>query len=490
MKVRTFIFSSHRIIGTIVSLFFLMWFISGLVLLYYPFPNVSSAEKYKNMDVLPDSLPDIESVLDQVPGAEKKIRGLQVEYLQEQTLFTVKTKDSLYAVCGNSLQKVKPVTGTTITEVAKKWVDAPIARIDTLHERDIWIMYSRYLEEMPIYKFYFDDKDKHELYISARSAEVQQFTNKEQRFWAWVGSIPHKFYIPVLRKNTEAWVLSLTIGGTVALITALLGMYIGIYTLYTRYKAKRKLESPYKRSWYKWHHTAGLIFGISLITFAFSGAMSLQRIPQWVIKTHGDYRISDSKLRGKRLPIDHYLLDYRILKEKYPEIKRIEWSYFRDIPVYTIIDGDAEKCIDASSTEFRELYLPEAEIEKAITSVHGKEYPYTISLIDEYEEYYMSRKEQLPLPVYKVEVSNEDKSRYYIDPKTGSFKYLNKTRMVKKWVFSGLHYLNIKWLIDRPMLWTIAIWTLCLGGIIVSGSGVWLSVRYLKRKITRKHKKR
>ena len=347
-------------------------------------------------------------------------------------------------------------------------------------------MYSRYLSEMPICKFYYDDAEKHELYIASRTGEVLQFTTARQRFWAYIGAIPHKFYLPVLRQHTDAWVWSLTIGGIIALIAALSGLYAGIYLLYKRYKSRGKFGSPYKKYWYKWHHISGLIFGVFLVTFAFSGAMALQRIPQWVIKTHGDYRVSDTKFRGRPLPVECYALDYQLLAEAYPGLKTVEWSHFRDVPVYEVQTADFTVSIDASGTDVKELNLTDKQITQAVRHIHGEEAELTVSLIDTYEEYYLSRSGRLPLPVYKVEVDNADRSVYYVDPATGEFRYLNRARKAKKWVFSGLHYLNIHWLVERPVLWTIAIWTLCLGGAYVSLSGIWLGIKYLRRKMKRR----
>jgi len=482
-KVRAFFFSLHRIAGTIISLFFFMWFISGLVLIYHSFPNVDQIQIYEKRDALPSSLPGIHTILAQLPESDNKVRNIKVRNFQGQSLFSIKTKDSLYTICGDTIQSIKPVTQATIDNIVKKWVDAPIIKVDTLNERDIWIMYSRYEKEMPIYKFYFNDEEKHQLYISSRTGEVQQFTNCEQRFWAWVGAIPHKFYVPALRKNTDTWILSLTIGGIIALITAISGIYTGVYVLCKRYKKKRKIGTPYKKYWYKWHHILGLILGSFLITFAFSGAMALQRIPQWVIKTHGDYRVTDSQLRGKPLAIDAYILDYRAIISEYGDVKTIEWSYFQDIPIYNIVRGNKEVSINASTPNIKELYLSQSQIEKAICRVHKDNGTLTLSLINEYEEYYMSRENNLPLPVYKVEIDNADNSLYYINPKTGDFKYLNQNRKAKKWVFSGLHYLNIKWLVEHPVLWTIAIWILCIGGSFISLSGVCLGIKYIRRKI-------
>ena len=121
--------------------------------------------------------------------------------------------------------------------------------------------------------------------------------------------------------------------------------------------------------------------------------------------------------------------------------------------------------------------------------MHGEDTPFHISMIDQYDEYYLSIDNTRPLPVYKVEIDNNDRSVYYIDPATGNHKYLNTNRKVKKWLFSAFHYLNIRWLVERHTLWTIAMWTLCLGGASLSLTGVWLGIRFIFRKLRRGKRK-
>lgn len=481
-KVRAFVFSFHRIAGTIISLFFLMWTISGLVLVYHPFPNVSQTQINENMDALPDSLADIRTLLSQqqIPG--ESVSNISLKNFQNQTLFSIKTKDSLYTICAETGRHIKPITAETIEGIAKKWVNSPVVRLDTLYERDQWIMYTRYLNEMPIYKLYFTNPEKQQLYISSKTGEVLQFTDKAQRIWAWLGAIPHKFYFPFIRQHTDAWITILTVSGFIALAVALSGLFVGISVSIRRYRVKRNII-PYKKFTWKWHHILGLTFGIFAATWALSGAMALQRIPQWIIKTHGDYRVSSTKMRGQPLSLDTYILDYRSLTQQYADIKSVEWSHFQDTPVYNIIVKDSAVCIDASTGEVKELYLPQSQIEKAISHIHKNNEAFTVTLIDQYEEYYLPRKRELPLPAYKVEVDNADKSRYYIDPKSGNFHYLNKSRKAKKWLYSGLHYLHIKWLVERPVLWTIVIWALCIGVGLISLSGVWMGIKYTVRRI-------
>ncbi|WP_293711478.1 PepSY domain-containing protein [uncultured Parabacteroides sp.] len=480
-----FLFGLHRIAGTIIALFFLMWFISGLVLVYHSFPRVDKTVQYEKMEMLPSSLPDIADYLGQIPDGSK-IRKINVRQFQGQTLFSVATNDSTYTFCTDTLQPVKPVTFDYIVQVARDWVNAPILKVDTLHKREQWIMYSRYVREMPVYKFYFDDKDKHQLYIAARSGEVLQFTSSIQRFWAWVGYIPHTFYIPFLRQNTDAWTNTLTVAGIIGMLAGLTGLYVGITAIYRRYKQKRTLEIPYRKRWYRWHHILGLILGIFIVTWGLSGALSLQRIPRWIINIEGDYSVSPEKLRGKTFPLNNYKLDYRQLKKAYPDLKQVEWTYYGDLPVYDIIAGNQNLMIDASLPEVTNLFLSEETIARAIRKMHGDDVAFHISMIDRYDEYYLSIDNTRPLPVYKVDVDNYDRSVYYIDPTTGNHKYLNTNRRVKKWLFSAFHYLDIRWLVERHTLWTIALWTLCLGGALLSFTGVWLGVKYIYRKLRRR----
>lgn len=480
-KAQGWMFKIHRWVGAVVGLFFLMWCLSGLVLVYHPFPNVDERDLQARMEPLPDSLPAVDSVAKRLPdGVAAKVRTVTVRRFQGQTLFDFETKDTTYTLCADSTAVQRPITAETIRNVARRWVDAPIARIDTLHRREQWIMYSRYLDEMPIAKCYFDDAAGHELYISLRTGQVLQFTDRSGRLWAYVGAIPHKFYLPILRRDNDVWIRSLTTGGVVALIAVLTGLIVGVIMLRRNRKARGKLGSPYKKVWLRAHHVTGLTFGLVLVGFAFSGAMALQRIPEWVIRTHGDYRVSDAKMRGKSLPLSAYA-DYRAVRRMHPEARQIVWNHFRDVPIYDVTTDTSTFSLDASTPALRPLQLSPATVEQAIGALHKGE-RLTVSRIDRYEEYYISRWTALPLPAYKVMVDNADRSRYYVDPATGNFRYLNRARMAKKWVFSGLHYFNIRWLVEHPRLWTIAIWTAALGGAFVSLSGMWINLKRLRRK--------
>lgn len=380
------------------------------------------------------------------------------------------------------------MTLQTIKTIANRWVDAPILQIDTLAKRDIWIMYDKYTKELPIYKVHFDDSERHQLYISSRTGEVQQFTNKNERLWAYIGSIPHKLYIPALRQHTDVWINTLTVLASLCFIVCLSGIIIGVRAYYIRYKRGKGISSPYKKRWYKLHNTLGIVFGIFLLAWAISGMMALRKTPQWLVKTHQSYPYNKIAM-GDSICLTDFKLKPQQIINTFPDTKEITWGYFYDKPIYKTIVNDAPLFFDASiGDKPTKLDLTTEDIARFIKAIHGYSFNFKVELIDKYEEYYLPWKRGLPLPAYRVEVSSKDNNLYYIAKESGKITHLDNNRKMRKWLFKAPHYLHFQWLIERPVLWTITIWTLALGCSIVCLTGVVLSFKYLKRKTCKKKK--
>ena len=117
-----------------------MWFVSGLVLIYHHFPDITDEQKYEKAESLPSLLPDLHNILAYHQIEEGKVKSLSIKSFQGQSLFSIKTKDSTYLFCADTTQDVFPITSKTIDNVVKSWVNAPITKIDTIYQRDQWIM--------------------------------------------------------------------------------------------------------------------------------------------------------------------------------------------------------------------------------------------------------------------------------------------------------------------------------------------------------------
>ena len=468
-KVLGFLFKIHRVTSTTIAIFFAMWFVTGIVLVYHPYPKVSESLVYSKKETLPSSLPDISSIKSKM---DDKAKSLSLKQFQGQTLF--------------SFDKQPHITFDIAERVAKHWIDAPIERVDTLRKREQWVLFTKYDKELPIYKFYFDDAEKHQLFISGQTAEVLQMTTSKERFFAWISAIPHKFYLPFIRRDVELWQNTIAIVSGICLLAALSGWILGICILIKRYRNRHTWQNPYKKRWYRWHFSYGLIFGFFLIAWAISGIFAMQRVPQWLVPMEGDYTFKTSRLWGKGiLPLDSYRLDYRKLKDTYPDLKEVEWCRFVNIPTYRIVTTEGEFLIDASGDEIQPLYIPEQTIVNGLKKIHGDDVAMKVTVLDKFDNYYLSRRVKLDLPVYKIEIEDDNGSLYYVNPETGYIRYLNNNKIVRKWLFNAPHYLDIDWLVARPWLWHSSLWVLCVGCAVVCISGLVLGCNVLRRKFKR-----
>lgn len=483
----------HKWTGIIIAAFFAMWFISGIILLYHSYPRVTTEDRYRHMETIAgESLPDLLSI----PGLADttRVKSLSIARQNGENVWTISgissRKDNpmdagsiisdKFVIKDSTLMPIPGLTARGIDSIASRWADSDkIIKVDTLHKREQWIMYERYEKHLPILKYYFDNPAESEIYISQKNGEVLQATTRSERIWSYFGAIPHKLYIPCLRTDVEIWKNVLLAGGLFCLAAAMSGMYMGVYYLFKNRQRHHKFTSPFKKKMWRYHHITGLIFGIFLIAWGISGSLAMQRVPGWLVNYDGDYFISSSRFWGRKpLPLSKYSLDYRDILNSYPDVKSISWTHFGNIPVYAVVSDDKEIYVDASAPGIvKPLDIPEEEIKKCVERYFGEGVTYTISLQNDYDEYYLSRNGGYPLPVWKIDIDNTDGSRLYVSPSDGYVKYLNNNRIAKKWLFSATHYLGIKYFVLHQELRYAALWILSAGClfVIISGACIFFS---------------
>ncbi|WP_042369322.1 PepSY-associated TM helix domain-containing protein [Bacteroides neonati] len=480
-----FMYTLHRILGTLLSVLFLVWFLSAFVMMYHGFPRAGEAEKQAKQELLSlsDSLPPIDEVMARIPSGQK-VNAVTIDRFLGQTVFRVRTPEQTYELPAHATDTLPAASGKRIAQIAALWCKAPVARIDTLTQLDQWIPFGKLREEFPIYKFHFDDAKKHELYIGSQSGEVLQFTNREERFWAWLGAIPHWVYFTWLRQDASLWSLTVSWLSGIGCLMVIAGMWIGIHNWRIARKGRGRF-SPYRKRWYHWHYTTGIIFGLFVLTFTFSGMMSLVEVPGWISQATLKVKPLREIRKGGASPTD-YPLDYRRVIAAYPNALQLEWNNFRSVPYYTVKEKKNEFFIDASDTLPRALRLSKEQIVAGVKAIHGDSTTLQVSLLNRFETDYrdMSRmySNRSLLPVWKITVADADGSCYYIHPETGIVKYVNTPARWKYWMYTALHRMRIGVLNSDATLRKSVLWVLLLGGTVCSLSGVILGIRYLRRK--------
>ena len=468
--------------GLILSILFLMWFLSGIVMIYHSFPRVNQGLKLVRQESLQGRLPGIDSLVRVLPDSSR-VAGLSVDMYLDRPVFHLRGKQLPSGLYADSFRKVEKPGFPEICRLAGQLGGTSAWTVDTMYRLDQWIPFGYLEREFPIYKFTFEDEERQEMYISSQSGRVLQWTNRDSRFWAWLGAIPHWVYFTSLRQNQPLWINFMIWVSGLGAIMCFTGLWAGIWAFGKN--RKKGWRSPYKKWWFKWHHISGMIFGLFALTFVFSGMMSLVDLPSWMQK--GKQKNREVRFRGRggeMLTWDCYRLDYRKIADRLQNVKSIEWSSFGKHPYYVVHTATEKRYIDASdSTRLLPFRLTEAMVNETVQKIHGKDISYSITWMTDWDDDYHSRRNMLSLPVYKVVVGDELHTRHYFNTETLYHRQVDDNGRLRGILYGGLHSLNFKFLTDHPVLWNILMYVLLIGGSFLSLSGVVLTLKWLGRGI-------
>ena len=140
----------HRILGTAFSILFLVWFLSGLVMIYHTFPRADRADKRAKMDILSlENLPSLDQIEKRLPQNERISHVTLNSYLG-QTVFHIRTEKGSYDIPADSTERLPVIDWNHIQRVASLWNTSSIAKVDSLYTLDQWIPFGRLNSISPI----------------------------------------------------------------------------------------------------------------------------------------------------------------------------------------------------------------------------------------------------------------------------------------------------------------------------------------------------
>ncbi len=478
----------HQLLGSILSLAFVVWFISGFVMLFSGFPHASLDKQFNKLTALTekDSINRTFSNLD-----TNKINKLSLEKINDKPVFRVTNNNNEeLQIDAQTLSEIKSFTATELDKLVDKNYKTGVSKKIILTDFDSWIPWSYYEKYFPIHKYYFADPEHSVIYLSEKIGTVVQETNRKQRWLARFGAIPHWFYFKSLRLKRGLWIDLISWLSGIGSIMCITGIVLGFYRYRKRKQQKEKgffSFSPYKNKWYRWHHIMGFFFGFFTFTFVFSGMMSLQEVPKYIVPvknstnyrkiwTDNIYSIKDFKLSIETLFTD----------ERLKPIKRIDWDFSTfDSPSYFVYSKDLyhPHIINASQTDSIIIKTyHKKEIENAVKQKFDIN-DFSSEEINSPDGYYMGRDNEISFPVIKFKLFDGDKTWLYVNPENLEIvSVLNKNTRTRRWLYKGLHSFNFNFLVKHNWLRIAILIILSVFGTIISISGVVLSYRCVKRK--------
>ncbi len=334
-----------------------------------------------------------------------------------------------------------------------------------------------YFNYEPLTKYSWPDGQQ--VYIPSATGEVVQYTTRAQRILSYLGPIPHWLYFTPLRKNPQLWSRIVIWLSGLATAVALLGLFAGL----TLYSPSRRIPFTGTK---RLHMIIGLFFGFLACTWAFSGMLSMDPFP---VKIAGeDPRIPEA-LNGEPFQFESF-------RDKSPRealgqvtlrVKEVEFLSVGGKSFYLAAqDSDHTSLIPMTGSPTMEFGY--AALLSLVTSASQPIGLSDARFISEYDSHYLDRHNELPLPVLFVQLKDPQRSTFYIDPRTarvvGSY---SSGRWAERWLYHGLHSINLPWLYNHRPAWDIAVLFLMLGGTLLAITSIMIAVRFVGLKVAGKY---
>jgi uncharacterized iron-regulated membrane protein len=467
---RRMAFLVHRWLGIALALLMAVWALSGITMMYVAFPETTAEERVAGLAPL-----DLADCCDEAALPQGEVSAASVEMLDGEPVLRWRGPEGagLIGLASGSTPLIGAEAAGAIAagHMARAFGDEPAMQVEPI-DRDQWTVYGRFRQHAPLYKASFEDTAGTALYVSGATGEVVQDTTSHERFWNWLGAIPHWLYFTAFREMQPLWYNFIVYASLLGIFLTVTGIYVGI-----RMYGRGRRKSPF-RGIALWHHWTGLIFGIVTLTWVLSGLASMQ--PWGWLESSGPGE-EVANLAGRPIEsADVAALVGALAANPGTGAVAAELSVQEGRPYAVLVgaDGSRER---AALPGLAAAPLSEAEL--AVRGGIAKPGVPIASarLIREGDAYHYSHHTEAVLPAYRVIYADEESTRLYVDPRTGQLiGYFDAARRAYRWWHYGLHRLDFGGLNARP-LWDAVMLPLLAGVSLLCLLGVWMGWRRLRR---------
>lgn len=452
---------THRYLGVVFGGLMLIWFASGIGMLFVHWPEVSAKERAAG-------LPQISwagcCAADLADGEPSLPAGATIEDLAGHAVLRA-PNGVTDLTTGRPIKAISAAQAEAIAAAYARRVGviAPPQSVTSI-ERDQWTVTGYFNKRRPFWKVRFADSAATDIYVSIPTGEVAQHTDRPQRILNWLGPIPHWLYPQVLRQDTGLWTQVVIWTSTAGIFLTLTGLYLGLIA-WRPWRDDRL--SPF-RGVMRWHHFSGLAAGVLTLSWVASGLLSMQ--PWGLLDSP-----PDDGVKVFSPPAEGYVLSEVLdaLRARAPSVQQVQ-----------VVPFEGRLHLAANGRRFDAELQPAPLTAADLTRASRRLGPIAEQgLMTAEDAYWYGHHETVQLPVWRA--IRADGSRYYIDPTTGRMlRGVDAAGKTFRWLHLGLHRLDLAPGFNRGGGWAAVMTVLLLFCTLGVGTGVWLGCRRLSRDLT------
>jgi len=549
---RKLLIYSHRWLGIGITVMFLVWTLSGVVLMYYGHPQITTGERLLRLEPIDFSTATITPA---EAAAKAGFQAGRAPYRVRLSMYNGRPVYRLARVSIGNWSTVYADTGEVLPRMGKEQAMEWMKRFAPEHASRM--SYDAYLASpdeftriptlagyVPLHRIAMNDPAGTEYYISEKSNDIVQKTDRKGRVLAISGYILHNLFF--FRQRTW-WTPMLDFIAWTAMLMVMTGIVVGIWRVALKPRFRHKgvrSYTPYS-GWMKWHHYAGLIFGLFSISWILSGMIPITTfpVPGWEqvakrVESNGEgfimgnptvsprstmttemaRAITGGPLNLQPLQIESMRSAIAKIRESFPP-KELELIQFRGEPYFLAYQPPATQeqaeqwatnnAINAVNLPqdnphlFVSIRHPENGVIKSfgreVMEQASREAMPNVPVLDrewltDYDDYYHQtttsfelgrHKPAYVLPVLRVRYNDENQTWLYFTPALGQMVKFDKRDRANRWFYYGLHVMDFPGLFHRRPLWDFVTIALLAGLAAISITTLWPAFRRLRRHAAR-----
>jgi len=548
---RKLLIYSHRWLGIGITIMFLLWTFSGVILMYYGHPQLTMGERLLRLEPIDFSTATL-TPAEAAARAHMRPSRVRLSMYNGRPVYhfarnSIGNWTAVYADTGEVLppigqqqalqwiQKFAPESASSATYDAYLKSPDELTRIPTL------------AGFVPLHRIALNDAAGTEYYVSEKSNDIVQKTDRRGRILAYSGYIIHNLFF---FRQRAWWTTFLDWLAWTAMLMVVTGAAVGIWrvALKPRFRHKGALSyTPYS-GWMKWHHYAGLFFGLFSISWLLSGMIPISTFPVagWTdvskrVESNGEGHIMGTPLISPRstmtkdmaraitggplnlqpIPMENLRKSIARIQERF-DPKELELIQLRGEPYWLAYQPpktkeEAARWTTNNSINFvnlpqdnPHLFVSIRHPESGAMASFGKEVmeqaareamPNVPVIASEWltapDNYYHQtttsfelgrHKPAYVLPVLRVRYNDEGQTWLYFTPALGQMVKFDKRDRANRWWYYGLHVMDWPGLFERRPLWDIVTILLLAGLAAISITTLLPAYRRLKRHAARSWK--
>lgn len=453
----------HRYVGVVLGVLMTLWCVSGFVMMYQPFPVTTQQERLAGLDAL-----DLNNCCAELPLADSdELGNSRIEMLDGAAV--LRTSGSAAAVYDLATgAEIAPLSEEAVRRVAATYaagnaINGEVSKLYTIHNDQWSVQGARRWQ--PLWKVEFNDAGASRAYVNGKTGEVVLDTNGHERFWNWLGAVPHWLYPTVLRENGPLWNEVVIWSSAIGCFLVVTGMVIG----FIRLRGRSGKWWPYRnRPIWMWHHVFGTFAGALVLTWTFSGLLTMS--PWGLLES--EPAITREEVASKMTVGDARAI--LIAAQADPALagaRAMRAAPFMGQP-YLIAQM-------ANGTSIRlgangPAPLRQAELEAGLQARGGLLASGKLDVLTQEDDYYYGHKQPVEFPVYRLTLTDPDQTHVYFNATTGDARIIDATSKRYRWFESGLHSMDFSFMRARPV-WDIITLILMAFVTIACATGMWMS---------------